>query len=53
MSLKMETITEEEESVKKDELSDEDEVVLYIEHKFCSACHLEMPLRCKHCKDCD
>ena len=49
----METITEEEESGRKDEASDEDEVVLYIEHKFCSACHLEMPLRCKHCKDCD
>jgi palmitoyltransferase len=28
-------------------------VVLFIEHKFCSVCHLEMPLRTKHCKDCD
>lgn len=49
----METITEEEECAKKDEASDEDDVVLFIENKFCSACHLEMPLRTKHCKDCD
>lgn len=27
--------------------------MLYVERKFCSVCHLEMPLRTKHCKDCD
>lgn len=36
-----------------DSRSDEEDVVLFVEQKFCSACHLEMPIRCKHCKDCD
>ena len=30
---------------------DEDEdVVLFIEYKYCTICHIEQPLRCKHCK---
>ena len=49
MSSKMETI-EEEEDYRHEE---EDEIVLFVERKFCSVCHIEMPLRTKHCKDCD
>lgn len=33
---------------------DEDEdVMLFIEYKYCTICHIEQPLRCKHCKSCD
>ena len=30
-----------------------DDVVLFIEYKYCTICHIEQPLRCKHCKTCD
>ena len=30
--------------------SDEEDVVLFIEYKYCTICHIEQPLRCKHCK---
>ena len=37
-----------------DEADEEDEdVVLFIEYKYCTICHIEQPLRTKHCKDCD
>ena len=38
-----------------DEGDDEgdDEVVLFVEMKYCSICHLEQPLRAKHCKNTD
>ncbi len=32
---------------------DEDDVVLFIESKYCTVCNIEQPLRCKHCKSCD
>jgi palmitoyltransferase len=35
-----------------DESADED-VMLFIEYKYCTICHVEQPLRCKHCKNCD
>lgn len=28
-------------------------MVLYVEYKYCTICHIEQPLRCKHCKSCD
>lgn len=31
----------------------EEDVVLFIEYKYCTICHIEQPLRCKHCKRCD
>lgn len=54
----METIEEEEETARKDaphESDDEaqDDLIFYIEAKYCTVCHIEMPLRTKHCKDCD
>ena len=52
----METITEEEVTARREPANSSDEendVVLYIEPKYCTMCHLEMPLRCKHCKDCE
>ena len=37
-----------------EDLDDEDdEVVLFVEYKYCTICHIEQPLRCKHCKQCD
>jgi palmitoyltransferase len=30
----------------------DDDVQLYIEYKYCTICHIEQPLRCKHCKTC-
>lgn len=32
---------------------EDEEVVLFIEYKYCTICHIEQPLRCKHCKQCD
>ena len=31
----------------------EQDIVLFVEMKYCSICHLEQPLRTKHCKACD
>lgn len=43
--------------VENDDILDDDEgdddVVLFIEYKYCTICHIEQPLRCKHCKTCD
>jgi palmitoyltransferase len=39
--------------IDQDEDLDEDDVVLFIEYKYCTICHIEQPLRCKHCKTCD
>ena len=36
-----------------DDDEEDDEVVLFIEYKYCTICHIEQPLRCKHCKTCD
>ena len=37
-----------------EECSDEDDsVVLYVDQKYCTICHVEQPLRAKHCKTCD
>jgi hypothetical protein len=33
--------------------SEDEDVVLFIEYKYCTICHIEQPLRCKHCKNCD
>ncbi|CDW81358.1 dhhc zinc finger domain containing protein [Stylonychia lemnae] len=30
-----------------------DDVILFVEYKYCTVCHIEQPLRCKHCKNCD
>jgi len=32
--------------------SDED-VILFVEYKFCTICHIEQPLRTRHCRLCD
>ena len=32
---------------------EDDEIVLFVEYKYCTICHIEQPLRCKHCKNCD
>ena len=32
---------------------DGDDIILFIEYKYCTICHIEQPLRCKHCKQCD
>ena len=29
------------------------DILAFIELKFCTMCHLEIPLRAKHCKKCD
>jgi len=46
----METINETGEN--DDDDSDED-IVLFVEMKYCTVCHLEQPIRTKHCKSCD
>jgi len=34
-----------------DEYDDpEEDLILFIEYKYCTICHIEQPLRCKHCK---
>lgn len=37
----------------EDEDDEDDDVMLFIEYKYCTICHIEQPLRCKHCKTCD
>lgn len=27
-----------------------DEIILFIEYKYCTVCNVEQPLRCKHCR---
>ena len=52
--IKMDTIEEAGENEIDDELSDGDEdITIFVESKYCTLCHLEMPLRTKHCKKCD
>ena len=29
------------------------DILAFIEHKYCTVCHLEQPLRTKHCRKCD
>ena len=36
-----------------EDLEEDEQVVLFIEYKYCSVCHIEQPLRCKHCKTCE
>lgn len=36
-----------------DEQQQDEDVVLFIEYKYCTICHIEQPLRAKHCKSCD
>lgn len=48
---KMDTINENEEH--EIEMTEEDDVVLFVETKYCTICHLEQPIRAKHCKSCD
>ena len=47
----MDTI--EEEDVDGQGNGDTDDVLLFIEYKYCTVCHVEQPLRSKHCKECD
>ena len=52
--IKMDTIEEAGENELDDDLSDGDEdIVIFVENKYCTICHLEMPLRAKHCKKYD
>ena len=55
--IKMDTINETggENEVEEDEYGEEGEqdVVMFVELKYCTVCHLEQPLRSKHCKSCD
>jgi len=50
---KMETIEEEDFACGND-LNDSgdssEDVVLFVEYKYCTICHIEQPLRTKHCK---
>ena len=49
---KMDTIEEEDFAIGGDinEEDESDDVVLFVEYKYCTVCHIEQPLRCKHCK---
>lgn len=60
----METINETEEdgpsankekTVESEEFEEEEstEVQLFIELKYCNVCHMEQPVRTKHCKSCN
>ena len=50
----MDTIVEAGENELDEELSDGDEnIAMFIESKYCTICHLDMPLRTKHCKKCN
>ena len=42
-----------EDEAAKDESEEDEELVLFVESKYCTVCHLEQPLRTKHCKSCD
>lgn len=49
--IKMDTIAETGENELDEDLSEgDDDVVIFVESKYCTICHLEMPLRTKHCK---
>ena len=56
---KMETINEtkndddDDDGNEPDISEDDDDVMLFVEMKYCTVCHLEQPLRTKHCKACD
>lgn len=50
----MDTIVETGENELDEELTDEDDdIAIFVESKYCTICHLEMPLRTKHCKKSD
>jgi palmitoyltransferase len=54
----VETATEEDKTqeipdIDDEDSSEEDEVILFVDQKYCTICHVEQPLRCKHCKNCD
>ncbi len=51
----METINETggENGDTEDHSSDDEELVMFVEMKYCTVCHLEQPLRTKHCKSSD
>lgn len=51
--IKMDTINETGENDDDDVQSSEEELELFVEMKYCTICHLEQPLRTKHCKSCD
>jgi len=51
-AVKMDTINETPENDDEGS-SDSEEVVLFVEMKYCTVCHLEQPIRTKHCKSCD
>jgi hypothetical protein len=38
-----------EKASNNEEEENEDDVILFIEYKYCTVCHIEQPLRCKHC----
>jgi palmitoyltransferase len=41
-------------AAKEEELEEDGSSILsFIELKYCTICHLEIPLRTKHCKKCD
>ena len=51
----MDTINEtggENDDVSSEE-ADTAELEMFVEMKYCTICHLEQPLRTKHCKSCD
>ena len=50
---KMETLQEDAEAEDEDSDGDNDDVVFFVEYKYCTICHLEQPLRTKHCKSSD
>jgi len=51
---KMDTIVETGENEIDEELSEEDDdIQIFVESKYCTICHLEIPLRAKHCKEID
>ena len=52
-TVKMDTINEEAPEQDDEISSEDDDVVLFVEMKYCTVCHLEQPIRTKHCKSCD
>jgi hypothetical protein len=36
-----------------EEENDDVDILAFIQLKYCTVCHLEQPLRTKHCKQCD
>lgn len=52
--IKMDTINETGENVDDVHSSGSDgDIEMFVESKYCTVCHLEQPLRTKHCKSCD